>query len=60
MLSPVLIILYLFIYQVNDGEYFPPKECDGGWRKNTSGQFVSTLGIIPEKLEEFGQYNRVL
>ena len=39
------------------GDYFPPSESNGGWRKNTSKQFIQSLGFIPEKLEEFGQYN---
>ena len=38
-------------------EYFPPSESKGGWRKNTSKQFIQSLGFVPEKLEEFGQYN---
>gem|GEM_PF-1564619 len=40
-----------------DHEYFPPDESSGGWRKNTSDEFIQSLGFIPEKLEEFGRYN---
>ena len=38
-------------------DYFPPGESEGGWRKNTSEEFIQSLGFIPEKLEEFGQFN---
>ncbi|MDB4583625.1 serine hydrolase [Draconibacterium sp.] len=38
-------------------DYFPGKESEGGWRKNTSKEFIRSVGISPEKLEEFGQYN---
>jgi len=37
--------------------YFPPPESEGGWRKNTNTGFIRSLGIDPEKFEEFGQYN---
>jgi hypothetical protein len=37
--------------------YFPRAEAEGGWRTNTDPSFVRSLGIDPEKLEEFGQYN---
>ena len=37
--------------------YFPPSESQGGWRKNTAQEFIHSLGVIPERLEEFGQYN---
>ena len=38
-------------------EYYPPPEADGGWRKNTDPDFVRSLGLDPEKLEEFVAYN---
>ena len=38
-------------------DYFPPPEAEGGWRKNTTPEFVHSLGIDPERLEEFGSYN---
>lgn len=53
-------IFIIFIFNdriVRCDEYFPPSESNGGWRKNTSQSFVQSLGINPEKLEEFGQYN---
>ncbi|MBN2289461.1 MAG: serine hydrolase [Candidatus Glassbacteria bacterium] len=37
--------------------YYPPAESAGGWRKNTDPQFVRSLGLDPDKLEEFGRYN---
>ncbi len=41
----------------SSGDYFPPSEVDGGWRKNTDPGFVRSVGLDPQKLEEFGQYN---
>jgi len=41
----------------SEEEYFPPTESNGGWRKNTSPDFVHSLGLNPQKLEEFGDYN---
>ena len=38
-------------------DYFPPTEAKGGWRKNTDPEFIRSLELDPEKLEEFGQYN---
>jgi hypothetical protein len=37
--------------------YYPPPETDGGWRKNTEASFVESLGLDPDLLEQFGQYN---
>lgn len=37
--------------------YFPAPETQGGWRKNTGADFVRSLGLNPERLEEFGRYN---
>ena len=38
-------------------DYFPPTESKGGWRKNVDPEFIRSLGLDPDKLEEFGQYN---
>ena len=43
--------------QLAPAEYFPPPEREGGWRVNTEPGFVRSLGLDPEALEEFGQYN---
>ena len=40
-----------------DDDYFPPSESNGGWRKNTKPDFVRSLGMDPDALERFGQYN---
>lgn len=37
--------------------YFPVADSLGGWRKNTDADFVTSLGIDPQKLEEFGKWN---
>ncbi len=38
-------------------KYFPPPERDGGWRTNTDPEFVRSLGLSPDALEEFGRFN---
>ena len=38
-------------------DYYPSSESTGGWRKNTDPEFIRSLGLDPERLEEFGQYN---
>ena len=38
-------------------DYFPPPESAGGWRKNTDPSFVGSLGLDPERLEQFGRFN---
>ena len=37
--------------------YLPPAEKEGGWRKNTDPAFIRSLGIDPQKLEDFGRWN---
>jgi hypothetical protein len=41
---------------MNDS-YFPPPASEGGWRKNVAPGFVRSLGLDPDRLEAFGQYN---
>ena len=36
---------------------FPSPESDGGWQVNTDPQFVRSLGLDPEALDEFGRFN---
>jgi CubicO group peptidase (beta-lactamase class C family) len=43
--------------QAPSEEYSPPPKSEGGWRKNTDSDFVRSLGIDPERLEEFGAFN---
>jgi beta-lactamase family protein len=43
--------------KIDSAEYFPPPECEGGWRTNTDPQFVRSLGLDPQALEKFGQFN---
>jgi len=38
-------------------EYYPPSEAAGGWRKNTDPHFIHSVGMNPDKLSEFGEYN---
>ncbi len=38
-------------------DYFPPPKKNGGWRKNVDPDFVRSLGMDKERLEEFGAYN---
>ena len=38
-------------------DYFPPPDSAGGWRRNTDPAFVRSLGLDPDKLEEFGRFN---
>ncbi len=38
-------------------KYFPPPEREGGWRTNTDPEFVRSLGLDPQALEEFGRFN---
>jgi CubicO group peptidase (beta-lactamase class C family) len=37
--------------------YFPPPKSEGDWRRNTSSSFVRSVGIDPERLEDFGAFN---
>jgi len=41
----------------SNSQYFPPPESQGSWRKNTSDEFLLSLGVDPVKLEEFGLWN---
>ncbi len=43
--------------QICLNNYFPPPESSGGWRKNTDPAFINSLGIDPQKLKEFGEWN---
>ncbi len=43
--------------QVYMQEYFPPPGSSGGWRKNTNPGFIDSLGIDPQKLKKFGEWN---
>ncbi|HUU29885.1 MAG TPA: serine hydrolase [archaeon] len=40
-----------------NGDYYPPPESTGGWRKNTDPEFIRSLGLDPAQVEEFGRYN---
>ena len=40
--------------------YFPPSEASGGWRKTTSSDKISSLGMSSSKLADFGAYNMAL
>ena len=62
MRSLIFSIPIFFSSVVNEGilqcdGYFPPRESAGGWRKDTSEEFIRSLGMIPDRLEAFGQYN---
>ncbi|MCK5371379.1 MAG: hypothetical protein KAQ62_22615, partial [Cyclobacteriaceae bacterium] len=37
--------------------YFPSADSLGGWRKNTNSEFITSLGMDPQKLIEFGEWN---
>jgi hypothetical protein len=52
----LLSALFAF-FACSSQPYFPPPEADGGWRKNTETGFIRSLGIDPERLEEFGSYS---
>ena len=41
----------------SDAAYFPPPDSEGGWRVDSSAEFIRSLGIAPETLQEFGQFN---
>jgi CubicO group peptidase (beta-lactamase class C family) len=43
--------------KVDPVKYFPPPEREGGWRTNTDPEFVRSLGLDPEAMEEFGRFN---
>ena len=36
--------------------YFPPSGADGQWRKNTDPEFVKSLGVDPEVLKTWGEW----
>jgi CubicO group peptidase (beta-lactamase class C family) len=41
----------------SESGYFPPPASEGGWRKNEDPTFVRSLGLDPERLEQFGSFN---
>jgi CubicO group peptidase (beta-lactamase class C family) len=43
--------------RIGEQDYIPPPESAGGWRKNTDPSFIRSLGLDPERLEQFGRYN---
>ena len=43
--------------QESSTAYFPPPESDGGWRVDSSAEFIRSLGVDPEKLARFGRFN---
>ncbi|MEA2063286.1 MAG: serine hydrolase [Gemmatimonadota bacterium] len=45
------------VSQDSGGDYYPPPESNGGWRKNTDPEFVRSLGLDPGSLEQFGRFN---
>lgn len=38
-------------------DYFPAPAAQGGWRKNTTPEFIRSLGLDPAGVEAFGGYN---
>ncbi len=55
----MLFLVALFVgTSCGDAVYYPPSEHDGGWRKNTDPDFIRSLGIDPERLEELGRYSQ--
>lgn len=57
-LLPVLLLgLILSSCSPAGTDYFPAPESEGGWRKRTDPEFVRSLGMDPDRLEEFGRYN---
>jgi CubicO group peptidase (beta-lactamase class C family) len=40
--------------------YYPPSEANGGWRKNTSSDFIRSVGMSPTGIADFGAYNMSL
>ncbi len=52
----VLLAMFMFVER-GESQYFPPPESQGSWRKNTSDEFLLSLGVDPVRLEEFGLWN---
>lgn len=53
-----LIVCILAILLTSCSEtYFPEPESKGGWRKNFTKEFISSLGLDPKGVGEFGAYN---
>ncbi|MCI5124033.1 MAG: class C beta-lactamase-related serine hydrolase [Candidatus Electrothrix sp. AR5] len=53
------LFLLLYAYYNQPGihrEYFPPARKDGGWRTNTSRDFVESLGLDYDALQDLGRY----
>lgn len=57
MIQPVLfflLALFLFLPSCRN-DYFPPPRDQGGWRTNTSKEFVESLGLNYEALQRLGK-----
>lgn len=52
----IAFILALFLSSCSE-DYFPEPDSDGGWRKNFEPAFISSLGLDPKGVGEFGAYN---
>ncbi|MFC2076547.1 serine hydrolase domain-containing protein [candidate division KSB1 bacterium] len=53
----VVLVIVVISGCGSDGHYYPPPETEGGWRVVSGPEQVRSLGLDPEKLEEFGRYN---
>jgi hypothetical protein len=55
ILSVLALVLLSCDHKKEKKEYFPPHRDQGGWRTNTSKEFVESLGLNYEALQRLGQ-----
>ncbi|MFQ5928595.1 MAG: serine hydrolase domain-containing protein [Acidobacteriota bacterium] len=56
--SALIAVLFFQVQVFGAGsEYYPSPESMGGWRKDTNPEFIRSVGINPQQLEVFGEYN---
>ena len=52
----LLVLISILLLSACEQEYFPPPETEGGWRSTDDPPFIRSLQLLPEKLNELGEY----
>lgn len=52
----VIVFLLALLLTSCSEDYFPEPESNGGWRKNFDPAFITSLGLDPKGVQEFGAY----
>ena len=57
LLSLGSCLFFLSVTIASADLYYPNQAHLGGWRKNTNPDFIKSLGLDPDAVEKFGEYN---